>query len=137
MRAVLDPNVIVSGLLSRSGAPAEVLRLWARGLFEVVASALLLSELERVLAYPELRSRLDAHEAARVVELLRLEARLVDDPRSGTDLGSPDPDDDYLLALAIAQSAYLVTGDGHLRGLDPTLPIETPGAFLIRLTEVA
>lgn len=135
MRAVLDPNVFVSGLLSRSGTPAEVLRRWRQGRFEVIVSAALLAELERVLAYPRLRSRLSIDEAAKAVDLLRLEAWVEDDPGSGTALGSPDPEDDDLLALAIAQSAYLVTGDRHLLDLDPMLPIETPRAFLLRLAE--
>ena len=31
MKAVLDPNVVISALLSRTGAPAAVFRAWLEG----------------------------------------------------------------------------------------------------------
>lgn len=58
MRAVLDPNVLVSAVLSPRGAPADVLRAWHDGRFELVVSPHLLDGLERVLAYPKLRPSL-------------------------------------------------------------------------------
>lgn len=75
MRAVLDPDVIISGLLSPRGAPAKILRAWLEGVFEIVVSPLLLAELERALAYPKLRGRVTATEAAQLLAILRREAR--------------------------------------------------------------
>ncbi len=48
---------------------------------------------------------------------------------------SPDPDDDYLIALARAGNAdYLVSGDRHLTHLaDPEPPVLTPRQFLERI----
>jgi predicted nucleic acid-binding protein len=48
---------------------------------------------------------------------------------------SPDPDDDYLIALARAADAdCIVSGDVHLLGLpDPSPPVFTPREFLERL----
>jgi predicted nucleic acid-binding protein len=46
---------------------------------------------------------------------------------------SPDPGDDYLLALAEAEKAVLVSGDRHLLGLDDRFPIQAPRAFLQKL----
>jgi predicted nucleic acid-binding protein len=46
---------------------------------------------------------------------------------------SPDPDDDYLLALAVSRQAFLVTGDQHLLGMGADLPILTPAQFLLEL----
>ena len=63
MRAVLDVNVIVSGLLSPSGAPARVLAAWLEGGYDLVVSPLLLEELERGLAYAKLRKRVSEEEA--------------------------------------------------------------------------
>ena len=59
MRAVLDPNVVISGLLSRDGSPAQTLLAWREGRFELVVSPLLLGELARALAFgsSEHRSR--------------------------------------------------------------------------------
>jgi hypothetical protein len=50
---------------------------------------------------------------------------------------SPDPDDDYLIALArIAEADYLVSGDRHLTAIsDPIAPVLTPREFRDRLTE--
>lgn len=130
-------NVIVSAMLAPSGTPAALLRHWQQGSFEMVVSPHLLAELGRVLSYPKIRSRLSAEQAAAVIQLLSAQASLVDDPPFGTILEATDPGDDYLLALAIVQRAYLVTGDHHLLDLDPTLPIEPPAAFLARLDAVA
>jgi putative PIN family toxin of toxin-antitoxin system len=131
VRAVLDPNVLISALLSSGGAPAKVLRHWLAGAFELVVSPQLLAELERALAYPKLRRHVTAEEAAELTELLRRAANNESDPPSAVAL-SPDPGDDYLIALAAAARAMLVSGDRDLLGLAPTLPVESPAAFLAR-----
>jgi predicted nucleic acid-binding protein len=48
---------------------------------------------------------------------------------------SPDPDDDCLIALAISQRAFLVTGDQHLLSLRDDFPIVTPAEFLLTLAQ--
>jgi predicted nucleic acid-binding protein len=45
-------------------------------------------------------------------------------------LHSPDPDDDYLIALAFSQNAMLVSGDGDLLDLVGGAPILAPGDLL-------
>jgi putative PIN family toxin of toxin-antitoxin system len=130
LRAVVDPNVHISALLSPRGAPADVLRAWMDGAFELIVSPLLLAELERALAYPKLRKRIAAEDAARVVEWLGRSATVAEDPAGPPPLRSPDPGDDYLLALAATARAALVTGDRHLLSLDIALPIFAPAEFL-------
>ena len=130
MRAVVDPNVHISALLAPRGAPAAVLRAWTDGGFEVIVSPLLLAELERTLAYPKLRKRIATEDAVQVVEWLRRSATVVEDPEGPPQLRSPDPGDDYLLALAATARAAIVTGDRHLLSLDATLPIYPPAEFL-------
>jgi predicted nucleic acid-binding protein len=58
VRAVLDPNVLIASLLSRSGAPAQIVSRWLAGEFELVVSQALLAELARALAYPKIRERI-------------------------------------------------------------------------------
>lgn len=132
MQAVLDPNVLVSSLLSRSGTPAELLRRWLAGEFELIISPVLLAELERVLLYPKLGRRIARQDAAEFVELLRAEAAFASDddtpPRR-----SADPDDDHLLALAATQRALLVSGDRHLLAEAAHFPVLSPREFLDRL----
>jgi uncharacterized protein len=134
VRAVLDPNVLIAALLSRSGAPARVVSHWLVGAFELVVSEALLAELERALAYPKLRARIAPAQAAAFVALLRDEAILAPDPPTPP-RRSADPDDDYLPALAESRHAVLVSGDQHLLALADTLPIVTAGAFLERIEE--
>jgi putative PIN family toxin of toxin-antitoxin system len=130
VRAILDPNVIISALLSPKGAPAKALRAWIEGAFELVVSPLLLAELERALAYPKLRKHVEPDEANRVIDWLRRSATLTDDPVDPPSVRSPDPGDDYLIALAESQQAVLVSGDDHLLGLSEELPIYRPARFL-------
>lgn len=135
MRTVLDVNVIVSALLSRNGAPARILRAWGAGGFDLVVSERLLDELERSLAYPRLRARIDADTAARVVGWLRSAAIMTTDPSAPPPVGSRDPGDDYLIALAASGHAVLVTGDQDLLELAGRIPVFSPTAFLVALGE--
>lgn len=135
MRAVLDPNVLISALLAPAGKPAAILRAWSAGAFELVASQLLLAELERALAYPKLRARIHESEAGAVVEWLRRSATVVSDPDAPPTRASEDPGDDYLIALAEHERAALVSGDRHLLELAGDLPIYAPADFLVLFNE--
>ncbi len=129
MRAVLDPNILIAALLSRSGAPGQIVARWLAGEFELVVSDSLIAELGRALAYPKLRARISSEEAAEFIALLAHAAIVAPDP--ATPAGrSADPDDDYLLALAETARAVLVSGDRHLLELADNLPIQTARAFL-------
>jgi putative PIN family toxin of toxin-antitoxin system len=128
--AVLDPNVLISALISPRGAPARVLRAWLDGAFELVVSPLLLAELERALAYPKLRARIGADDAARVVDWLRRSAVVAEDQGGSPPVTSPDPGDDYVLALAVTERAALISGDRDVLSLGGELPIHSPAEFL-------
>jgi uncharacterized protein len=135
VRAVVDVNVLISGVLSAKGSSAEILRASRDGQFELVVSGLLLAELKRTLAYPKLRKRIPPEKAAAFASWVRDYGTLAEDPPDSAPVSSPDPDDDYLLALAISRRAFLVTGDQHLLGLREDLPILTPAEFVRKLGE--
>ncbi|MEK7701663.1 MAG: putative toxin-antitoxin system toxin component, PIN family [candidate division NC10 bacterium] len=60
-RAVLDANVLVSALLRPQGPPGQiVVRLVEDRAFAMVASAVILAEVRRALAYPRVRKRIVA-----------------------------------------------------------------------------
>ena len=63
-------------------------------------------------------------------------AILAADPAAAPAIRSGDPDDDYLVALATAERAVLVSGDSHLRVLADRLPVRTPAEFLASLSEL-
>jgi uncharacterized protein len=133
MRAILDPNVIISALLSRDGTPAKVLRAWLEGRFELIVSALLLEELSRALAYPRIAERITAEETAELLDWLRREAPIVQDPEAPPGSRSEDPGDDYLVALAETERAVLISGDRHLLALSEELPVLSPREFLVTI----
>ncbi|MEA3075540.1 MAG: uncharacterized protein QOF60_448 [Actinomycetota bacterium] len=134
MRIVLDPNVVISATLSPKGTPAEIVRAWLNGEFELIASPHLLKELSRAFAYPKLRSRISAVEAEAIVDLLRTRATLRDDPADPPAVRSSDPADDYLIALAASAQAVLVSGDQHLVTLAKRIPVYPPAVFLTELS---
>jgi len=92
-------------------------------------AAALLGELERALAYPKVRSRVAAAEAAAFVTLLR-ETALVEADPPAPPRRSPDSGDDCLVALAGAAGALLVSGDAHVLALADRFPILAPRLFL-------
>jgi len=130
VRAVLDPNVVISGLLSRDGSPAQALLAWREGRFELVVSPLLLGELERALAYPKLRARITRRDAEAALRWLSQGAAVADDPAGESPFRSEDPGDDHLIALAAEERAALVSGDKHLLVLAGRIPVYSPREFV-------
>jgi uncharacterized protein len=135
VRAVLDANVLISAILSPRGSPARLLLAWQAGAFELVASPALLAEVARALRYPKLARLIPPADADAFVAWIARSAILSPDPKAVPAIRSADPNDDYLLALATAEHAVLVSGDGHLTVLADRLPIRTPAEFLASLDE--
>lgn len=133
MLVVLAPNVLVSAALSPAGPPAELIRRWLAGEFELVVSPALLAELERGLAYPKIARRITPPEAASLVELLKREAQIEPDPVGHPSVEIEDPEDEYLLALAADAGAALVSGDKHLTVFADRFPVYSPRDFLDEL----
>jgi putative PIN family toxin of toxin-antitoxin system len=130
VRAVLDVNVVVSGLLSRDGAPAAVLRALDDGEFDAVASPKLLAELARALSYPKLRRHITVSDAEAIVQWFGGTVTILADPDGPPSVHSADAEDDYLIALAATHGAALVSGDKHLLALEAKIPVFTTVAFL-------
>lgn len=134
MRAVLDLNVYVSALINPRGLPAQVVRLGLQRRYEIVASPALLSDLHEVLGRDAFRRYFTVDEAAEFVGAVAGASDEVGDPAVVQPV-SRDPDDDYLVALALDAAAdRLVTGDPDLLDLvDPPVPIVSPSVFAAEL----
>ena len=132
IRLVLDTNVLVSALLSPAGPSAEILSLWREHhQVTVITASEQFDEIARVTRYPRFRAMVQPALAGRLVNRLREVATVLE--KLPTVDRSPDPDDNYLLAIAEAGEAdFLVTGDKPLLGLKrhKSTRIVTPCALL-------
>ena len=110
MRAVLDTNVLVSALLVQTGYPAKIYQAWSEGEYTLLTCSEQLDELRETLHKPTIAALIKPYKAGRLVNDIKAFAEIVGSlPRV---LRSPDPTDDFLLALCQAGRAdYLVTGD--------------------------
>lgn len=109
MRAVVDTNVLVSGLLSRQGAPAQVVRMVIAGAVVVCYDGRILAEYDEVLHRPEFPS-LEPEEVAALLVQIEDRGELVAAQPVSPHL--PDPTDEPFLEVAVAARAeYLVTGN--------------------------
>lgn len=132
IRAVVDPGVLVSAFIGRSGSVADrIVRAWRAGRVELIVSDALLDELSGVLARPKFAHASRDGRAAEFVEALRLGTTVVDDPPGGEPI-TRDPKDDYLVRLARSSpGAALVSGDRDLLEAElPDVTIVSPRAFV-------
>ena len=116
VRAVLDTNVLVSGLVAKQGPPRQVLDAWLEGRYTIVTSLYLVEELTHVLSYPRIAERLLMNDEE--VEAL-LAALLSQAAVTPGQLRLPgvtrDPKDDAVVACAKEGEAdYIVSGDQDL-----------------------
>ena len=114
MRVILDTNLLLSALISPHGAPHVIWSAWRSGRFDLVTSNSQLNEMRRASRYPKFRSILQPNRVGTMVNHLH---RAVVLDRLPAKVNTDDPDDAFLLAMALESEAdYLVTGD-HRAGL--------------------
>ncbi|MEM7738459.1 MAG: putative toxin-antitoxin system toxin component, PIN family [Deinococcota bacterium] len=110
MQCVLDTNIFISALISPGGYAARALDLWLIKRYDMVTSQYQLNELRRVSRYARFKNRIRPTEMGTLINILQVKA-LVLDNLPYVDY-SPDPDDNAILATALAGGAqYLVSGD--------------------------
>ena len=138
MRVILDTNVLLGALISPQGPPDIIYRAWRSARFELVTSTAQLDELRRVSRYPKLKTILPAHRVGTMVNNMQRAIVLgtLPPPPDGMDLN--DPNDVFLLSMALASEAdYLVTGDRRAgllqRGSAGRTRIVSPATFCIEV----
>lgn len=139
MRAVIDTNVLLSGLLWH-GAPHLLLRAVRDGVFVLVSSPALLAELERVISrkkFDAILTRSNTSKKESLAELRQL-AEVIEPPPLPQQV-CRDPDDDAVLALAVAaQADIIVSGDDDLlalvryQGIPIVGPAEALGIVIVK-----
>lgn len=134
MRVILDTNVLLGALISPYGSPDMIYRAWRAARFDLVTSAAQLDELRRVSRYPKLKAILPAHRVGAMVNNMQRAVVLDALPPLPEGVEAIDPNDTFLLAMAVAGEAdYLVTGDRRAgllqRGSIGRARIVTPAMF--------
>ena len=133
MRAVIDTNVVVSGMIRARGAPGQILRALGDRRFVPVVSLPILEELAAILARPWLQGKygIDESDVQNFFRLLALRCELVE-PTSEIHR-CRDPHDNMFLEAAVDGSAdRLVTGDADLLAIGAleSVRIVTPADFV-------
>lgn len=134
MRVILDTNVLLGALISPHGPPDAIYRAWRAARFELVTSVAQLDELRRVSRYPKLKTILPAHRVGTLVNNMHRAIVLAQLPPLPDGIDADDPDDAFLLAMALGGEVdYLVTGDRRAgllqRGCMGRTRIVTPATF--------
>lgn len=137
MRAILDTGVIVSGLISPHGTPAQIIRRWRDGDFVLLYTLDMLKELEDVLGRVWLNERL-AHVPDRIPDFLEAVITLGELVTGYVNVAGKvrDPFDEMFLVCAqIGRANYLVSVDKDLLSIGAYEGTEmvTPAQFLMVL----
>ncbi|KAG0184709.1 hypothetical protein DFQ28_010666 [Apophysomyces sp. BC1034] len=107
-------NVLLSALLSPHGLPDAVYRAWQKDRFDLVTSATQIDELRRASRYVKFKDVLQPHRVGTMVNNMRRSIMLDALPPLPEGIEVNDPNDAFLLAMAMAlagEADYLVTGD--------------------------
>ena len=129
MKVTLDTNVVVSGLISPFGNPAEILRMVSSGEIQLCFDARILSEYQEVLHRPKFQFEED--KVRHLLDQIEHCGQLVAPNPLKNPL--PDPDDEPFLEVAIAgKVSCLVTGniDHFPSKMRQNVKVLTPAKFL-------
>ncbi len=136
---VVDTNVALDLLIFSDPRTAPLRTLLAQGRLHWIATQVMRDELERVLAYPHIVSRMDFYrvDAAQVLAAFDAQARLVDiAPRVA--YVCKDADDQKFIDLAVAHGAILLSKDRAVLSLRKRLlahGAQVATAIVIEATE--
>jgi putative PIN family toxin of toxin-antitoxin system len=116
MRVVFDSNVLARATPGKTSAAREVLLLVTQAPHVLVTAAPFLTELVRILQYPRVRALHGLDDAGIQAFLQSLQAgSAIVTPVSPPPIQTRDPDDDLVIATAVAgQAEVICTWDQHL-----------------------
>ena len=133
--AVFDTNVVVSGILSTTGASGRILDAILDGFCQPAVTDAILAEYEEVLSRPKFRF---APAKIRLL-LAAIRSRAVFSPFAPDAIKQalPDPDDAIFVEAALGLRVPIVTGNHRhfpARAI-AGIPVLSPAAFLAQLVD--
>ena len=138
IRAVLDANVLVSGIISPAGTPAKIIQAWSSLKFLLIASPSIVNETTQVLRRSCSRERYKITD--REIDQFSKgfqECTILVPGTTQVRVVKEDPGDNKYLAAAIeGEVDYIVSGDNHLLKLEEykNIDIISPKTFLWRIS---
>ena len=140
LQAVLDTNVFVSSLLSKSGLPAKILEAWRAGQYLLVTSPPIMAEIKAVFESPRISKKylITRDHIEQLINLLEKDAVVVPGHTDVEGAIPEDPKDEMFLACAVdARADMIVSGDHHLLDLTEYegIPILSVDQFAELLTK--
>jgi hypothetical protein len=119
MKVVIDTNVVISGLISPFGPPAQIIDLWVADEIIVCLSSKIIEEYIAVLLRPKFTRLGSAKNRYEVIAgLVELDNTIIVNPDFHLDVISEDPGDNIFLECAVeAKAEIIISRDDHLLGL--------------------
>lgn len=137
MKVVIDTNVIISGLISPSGSPAQIIDLWVANKITVCLSTEIVEEYIAVLLRPKFNRLGSPKERYEIIsEMVELDNTIIVNPDFRFNAIDEDPDDNMFLECAVeAKARIIISGDDHLLSLAEFQGIQIiqPTDFLDRI----
>ena len=128
MRAVIDTNIFLAGLLNAEGGAAKIIRSFREGEFDLVVTPEVFDEYVRVLHFYD--NAVPASQSEELLELVFEKAFKVRPAATGRVCLDPD-DEKFVFAALAGQAAYHVTKNKkHFPQSHPSLRIVTVKEFL-------
>lgn len=115
IKAVIDTNILISALLSPSGAPAKVFNHVLNGNVIICFDSMIIAEYEEVMARPKFK--FDTKAVEQILEfILNTGISIVPKPLS---IEFIDEDDKVFYEVAVSVKGHLVTGNIKHYPVDP------------------
>jgi uncharacterized protein len=120
LRVVLDTNILVSAILSKSSAPTQIVDAWRARKFLVISSEAAIFEVGKVLKDLHIigKYRITEEQMDVLAHLLRSDALLVPGQEDVAGAIPADPTDEIFLSIALdGEARIIVSGDKHFLDL--------------------
>ena len=138
IRAVVDTNVFVSGVIHQEGLPGQILTAFRSGMFELVTSAEINTEILEVFNRPKIKERYQIGDRIIDIGAILYTQTILVEPKNRVKISRDTEDNKFIEAAIQGKAAYIVTGDKKdlliLKEYEG-IRIVTPNQFIKILTD--